>query len=99
MPSNQLIIARLIPKGKQKIQSKPMAGIITLKTRGKAKERPKDGPPARTKEGRYQLSPSQQGTHQLRLMFSSCLRQGAHISGISCSTGFTSRYLPLAPTN
>jgi len=30
-----------------------MAGIITLKTRGKAKERPKDAPPARTKEGRY----------------------------------------------
>jgi len=32
-------------------------------------------------------------------MFSSCLRQGAHISGIPCSTGFISRYLPLAPTN
>jgi len=34
-----------------------MAGTITLKTKGKAKERPKDAPPSRTKEGRYQISP------------------------------------------
>jgi len=29
-----------------------MVGSITLKTKGKAKERPKDTQPARTKEGR-----------------------------------------------
>jgi uncharacterized protein YlaI len=35
----------------------------------------KDAPTARTKEGRYQLSPTEQGTHQLRLMLSSCIFQ------------------------
>jgi len=68
-----------------------MPGTITLKTKREGQRKAKnDAPPARSKEWRYQLSPSEQGTPtQLRLMFSSCLRQGAHISGISCSTGFT----------
>jgi hypothetical protein len=34
------------------IQQKLMAGTITRKTKGKAKEKPKDAQPTKTKEGR-----------------------------------------------
>jgi hypothetical protein len=39
-----------------------MVGIITLKTKGKTKERPKDMQPARTKEGR-KLFPLGEGSY------------------------------------
>jgi hypothetical protein len=68
-----------------------MAGTISLKTKRKAKERPKKMRSLQEpKKGEIPAKPLRNRVPpQLRLMFSSCLRQGAHISGISCSTGFT----------
>jgi hypothetical protein len=55
----------------KQFNKKPMVRTITWKTKGKAKERPKDTQPARAKEGR-ELVPLVVGSYLTFLMSHAC---------------------------